>query len=321
MSSAKSLIVVGLMMSACASAHAGGVSATIETATADRVSPRIYVMHGPRGLPNKTNAGFMSNSVFVVTDNGVVVIDPGSSVQIATRLVKAINEVTDHPVVAVFNTHAHGDHWLGNDGIRRAYPDAVIYAHRNMVARQDSGEGAEWIDVFNRMTDGATADTRVVWPEVSVTGGQVLTIGGVQFRIHEPGKAHSDTDIMIEVVNEKVIILGDIVVHRSLPAVRPQDASLLGYMNAFRKVLDLPVKTFVPGHGPTGDRNLVLDQLRLMEKVFEAVIRHYRQGESDFEMTEPISRELAEYRNWNYFDGLARLISYAYLEVEANEFK
>jgi len=109
-------------------------------------------------------------------------------------------------------------------------------------------------------------------------------------------------------------------VDRSLPAVRPQDASLRGYIRALRDVLKLPVDTFVPGHGPTGGRKLVVSQLRLMEKVYEAVVRHYRQGQSDFEMAEPIRRELAEYRDWKYFDRLARLISHVYLEVEANDF-
>lgn len=314
-------VVLALLAPVSATAHEGMSPEIFANAIAKRVSTHIYVMHGPRALPNSTNAGFMSNPGFVVTGKGVVVVDPGGSVQVGTQLVKVIRKVTDQPVVAVFNTHIHGDHWLGNDGIRRAFPDAVIYAHRNMVARRETGEGQTWLENFNQVTDGATKGTQVVWPETSVAGGQTLTIGGVQFRIHEFGKAHSDTDIMIEVVNDKAIFLGDIVVHRSWPAVRPQDASLQGYMAAIRHALELPVQVYIPGHGPTGNRNLALEQLQLMEKLYVAVVRHYRQGKSDFEMTQAIAQELDEYRDWRWVEGLGRLVSYVYLEVETGEFQ
>jgi len=57
----------------------------------------------------------------VLTAKGVVVVDPGSSVQVGEMLLKKIATVTKDPVIAVFNTHIHGDHWLGNDRHRRAH--------------------------------------------------------------------------------------------------------------------------------------------------------------------------------------------------------
>jgi hypothetical protein len=46
---------------------------------AKRVSSHVYVIHGPLELPNENNKGFMNSPAFVVTGNGVVVTDPGSS--------------------------------------------------------------------------------------------------------------------------------------------------------------------------------------------------------------------------------------------------
>ena len=102
----------------------------------EEVAPGVHVIHGPRELPNPGNQGFMNNPAFLVTDNGVVVVDPGSSVQVGEMVLERIAQVTDKPVLAVFNSHIHGDHWLGNQAIKQAYPDAVIYAHERMIERR-----------------------------------------------------------------------------------------------------------------------------------------------------------------------------------------
>jgi ribonuclease BN (tRNA processing enzyme) len=45
----------------------------------------------------------------------------------------AAEKITNKPIVAVFNTHVHGDHWLGNQAIVERYPAVKIYAHPNMI--------------------------------------------------------------------------------------------------------------------------------------------------------------------------------------------
>jgi hypothetical protein len=58
-----------------------------------------------------------------------------------------------HEIVAVFNSPAHGDHWLGNEGIRRLYPDTIIYGHPNLKARSAGDDGRRWLEITNRRTD------------------------------------------------------------------------------------------------------------------------------------------------------------------------
>lgn len=151
------LVVFGLLVGGSALAHDADGPKTIEHFSVDHVTPHIYVVHGPRGISEKNNEGFLNNPAFIVTQKGVVVVDQGGSARVGEELVRKIRAVTDKPVIAIFNTHIHGDHWLGNDGIRRAYPNAVIYAHQRMVERLNRGEGEEWVSLFNRMTEGVTA--------------------------------------------------------------------------------------------------------------------------------------------------------------------
>ena len=41
----------------------------------------------------------------------------------------------------MLNTHIHGDHWLGNQAVRAAFPDAVIYGHPEMLAEVEGSGG------------------------------------------------------------------------------------------------------------------------------------------------------------------------------------
>ena len=132
--------------------------------TPEQVAPGVYVIHGPTELPSPSNQGFMNNPAFVVTDAGVVVIDPGSSVQVGEMLLERIGRVTDKPVLAVFNSHIHGDHWLGNQAIREKFPDVPIYGHERVGPKIIAGAGTEWVEMLLRMTENATAGTGVVKP-------------------------------------------------------------------------------------------------------------------------------------------------------------
>ncbi len=57
---------------------------------ADEVAPGLYVIHGPVGYPSPENQGFMNNPAFLVTETGVIVVDPGSSVQTGEMVLRQI---------------------------------------------------------------------------------------------------------------------------------------------------------------------------------------------------------------------------------------
>ena len=123
------------------------------------VTDGVWVIHGPLSYPSPENLGFMNNPAWINTNAGVVIVDPGSSVQVGDMVLRVLRAHTDAPVVAVFNTHEHGDHWLGNQAIRAAYPDVPIYGHPNMIAKLDAGLGETWTSLMDGMTKGATAGT------------------------------------------------------------------------------------------------------------------------------------------------------------------
>jgi hypothetical protein len=62
---------------------------------AEQVAPGLYVIHGPVDYPNPENQGFMNNPAFLVTETGVIVVDPGSSVQTGEMVLRQTRAVTD----------------------------------------------------------------------------------------------------------------------------------------------------------------------------------------------------------------------------------
>lgn len=285
-----------------------------------RLTDHIYVTHGPQEFPSPETQGFMNNPGFVITSKGVVVIDPGSSVQIGRKLLNSIAEVTSKDVIAVFNTHVHGDHWLGNQAIKEAYPNVVIYAHQRMIERIAAGEGADWVDLFNKLTIGATAGTHVVAPDIGLQGGEILRFGDTLVNIHHTGKAHSDTDIMIELPKDKGIFLGDIITNKRIQSARPSDSDIRGQIRAIQFVLNRNNNWFIPGHGLSGGRELPEQQLIFLKKLYASVNYHYEKGLADYEMRDLVMQELIEYQNWYNFKELGRVISNVYLSVEEDAF-
>ncbi len=286
---------------------------------AEKVSDHVYVIHGPLELPNAENEGFMNNPAFIVTDNGVVVIDPGSSVHTGNMLLREIRKVTDMPVIAVFDTHVHGDHWLGNDAVQRSYPDADIYAHHKTISMIDNGEGQSWLDLMHDMTKGATGGTSIVNASDALKGGEDLSIGGHQFQIIHQGKAHTATDIMILYKQDNVLFTGDNVTNnRIIPLA---DASFRGSIETIEKAKSLEAAIVVPGHGKTGGVELLDRYQAYLSKLYYNVNKYFEQDMSDFEMKPIIHGQLTGYHDWSgYDDELGKHISSAYLEIEAAAF-
>lgn len=235
----------------------------------------------------------MNNPGFVLPLASVVVIDPGSSVQIGRRLLHGIRNITDKPVVAVFNTHVHGDHWLGNQAIRESHPHARIYAHQRMLEHVGAGAGEEWVALFSRLAEGATDGTNVTGPDIGLQGGEVISIGGLSFRIYHTGHAHSDNDIMIELPADKALFTGDIVTNQRIQSARPEDSDIFGQINAVEVALGTNSRWFLPGHGHSGGREIAEKQLIFLQQLLGAVQRYYAQGLSDFEMVEPVKKDLS----------------------------
>ena len=302
-----------------AAAHDVVVSQVVGALPLEQLTENVYVVHGPVQAPSPENGGFMNNPGFVITEGGVVVVDPGSSVQIGAAVLKKIAEVTDKPVIAVFNTHVHGDHWLGNQAIRQAYPAAVIYAHERMLERIAESEGKRWIGILDDLTDGAIKGTVVTAPDVGLAGGEALDFGGTTIHVYFKGKAHSDNDLLIEVDRERTMFMGDVGMVTRITS-QHADGDVRGHIETLEFVLETDNDVFVPGHGKSGGKEVPRLALSFHRTLYDSVKRHYEAGLSDFEMKEKVIDDMAAFKDWGNFEDIGRAISHAYLRVEQDLF-
>lgn len=286
---------------------------------AEQVAAHTYVIHGPVSYPTLQNQGFMNNPAFVLTPAGVVVIDPGASVQSGEMVLRQIRRLSDKPVLAVLNTHIHGDHWLGNQAFREADPQVAIYGHPHMIAGIAAGAGAAWVNSMERLTDGATRGTTVVGPNVAVQGGETITFGGVAFRFHHLGPAHTTSDLMIEVVEEQVLFLADNANNGRI--VRLDGGSFRGSIATLDAAARIPATVRVPGHGRSGGGEVISAYREYLAGVKAAVQKYAAQGLADFEMKPLVARDLARFASWYGFtEELGQHVSLALLEVEEESF-
>ncbi len=69
------------------------------------------------------------NSLFIVNDSDVVVVDTGLLPASTRRMAEELRRITDKPVRIVVNTHWHDDHVNGNGIYRELWPGAQVVAH------------------------------------------------------------------------------------------------------------------------------------------------------------------------------------------------
>ena len=287
---------------------------------ATQISEHIYVIFGPTDRPNPENLGFINNPAIIIGADSAIIIDPGSSLESGRMVLRQLKKLTDKPVTDVFISHIHGDHWLGSQAIREQYPNAKLYAHPEMIRKAKESEAQFWVEILNTLTKGATDGTEAVIPEIPVSNGESYKIAGLTIRVHIMPAAHSFTDAMYEVVEDSVIMTGDNVTYKRMP--RFDEGTFLGTIKMADKLLTQNIRSFVPGHGPSGDKKIVESFRNYVVTLYDTVSLLYEEGMSDFEMKEKIVAKLVDYQQWTGFhEQIGRHISLAILEVEKAAFE
>jgi len=282
---------------------------------AQQIAPHTWAVFGPTSQPNVENKGFMNNPVFVITNKSVVVIDPGSSVHAGRALLEKIKVLTDRPVTHVFNSHIHGDHWLGNQAFQEANPDVQIYAHPKMIEEAKAGEAESWIKLMLTLTEGATKGTKAVYPTDALKNGQKVVIDDITIKSHLSEFAHTKTDAMFEILEDKVLITGDNSFNNRMP--RLDDGSYIGNMKAMDTGLALDVKVVVPGHGPSGGKEILSNFRDFLSTIYDTSKKLLEDDMESFEMKPIIVKKMEKFTKWENFDeSIGKLISIAVLEAE-----
>ncbi len=258
------------------------------------VTGGLYLMEGLEG----------GNVSFLVTDEGVLVVDSGTTPEEGKRIVEEIAKVTDKLIRFLILTHYHGDHTFG----LQAYPaTTVIIAQQNtadnmrrlneprlrgmmekqmpeMIAAQklkvDTLRKKRAKDLKQEEERLKTLESefaelqalRFVYPGVTFQTKLSVFLGGQEVEVVHLGRAHTDGDSLVHFPGLKVLHAGDLLFAGSYPYIGVEaGADTANWITALKVVSSWDVEKVIPGHGRLTDKPGLLKMAAYLSELREAV--------------------------------------------------
>ncbi|MDD5328562.1 MAG: MBL fold metallo-hydrolase [Sulfuricella sp.] len=216
------------------------------------LAPDIYFLYGNIAEVDRRNRGFNGNAGFVVTREGVVVIDSLGTPKLGRRLIATVRKVTDKPIRYLILTHNHPDHSYGAAAFRRL-PGITIVGHAGTLEYLDSPNLPASVAFRRRTLTQDMKGFKGVEPDILV-GGEIhghydFTLGGKTFAVYNADHHHSFGDLVIYQVEDRVLWISDLAFNNRATFMGD------GHSGAALETMDWLRKTFpdarlmIPGHG------------------------------------------------------------------------
>ncbi len=254
-----------------------------------------------------------SNSAFLVTDEGVLVIDTRQHPAHGRDLIERIRKITDKPIKWVINTHAHGDHYYGNPAFKAA--GATIIAHRDVVAGMLKNEQLELKRrlAFFKSLKLDPAEVKTVLPDVTFDSRLTLKLGGRVIEILYLGPGQNPGDTLIYFPHARALYVGGPFANSNWSNMS-FTPSMDGWIALLQRIAAMDdVDLFLPGHGDVGKRADVLDEAKLLTEVQTGVKAAIAAGMSRDEIVKNLRfPEFANRRNYDRIEVFLEALYHLY---------
>lgn len=245
--------VIGLLVSAClaAAAHASEDIADQYPASAlyskpVEVIPNVWSAIGATAPPTYENSGHNNNLSFIVTGDGVIVINGGAAYILAKALHEEIRKVTNQPVKLVIDENGQGHAMLGNS--YWAEQGVPILAHAD-AAHEIDERGNQILEAMKRYNGDKAEGTFVAPPTDTFEDKRVIEMGNFHVEVLHLGPAHGPGDTQVWLPEQGLVIAGDMAFHeRMLPIF--EDTIVSDWLDTWETGFEALNATYViPGHG------------------------------------------------------------------------
>lgn len=218
-------------------------------------------------------------SVFLVTDEGVLVTDPINS-DAATWLRDEIASRFGKPIRYMVYSHHHNDHVSGGEVFKEA--GATVVAHENAVA-------------------GLEADkVPTAMPDITFSDAMTITLGGRHIELKYLGRNHSDNSVVMLFPDERVLFAVDFVNVRRLPYQDISRSFFPDYFESYEQLAELDFEVVAPGHGEMGNKQDALAHGAYLRELHDQVKAGIDAGKTVNELKQSIT--MSDYKDWGQYD-------------------
>jgi cyclase len=246
------------------------------------VAPNVFVWIPDDVLDQEADPQFSraGNAGFIITPEGVAVVDTANSPFHAREILYEIRQRTDTPVKYVINTSSAGDHMLGNE----VFVDQQAVLISTLVAQAEMRRYQETLARRLEEEDGWRLQARMRGFHVTLTtqtfGSEMaLRLGGQEIKLLSPlGTEQPAEDTAVYLPGAKVLFLGELFRNGFFPRIGSRD--IRRWIETLRQVETWNVETYVPGHGAPGGKKELAEFRRFLEWLTKEVEARIRQGKS-----------------------------------------
>lgn len=211
-----------------------------------QLSPNIYALVGE--MEQRSDANLANNATFgvIVTDAGVVLVDPGGSYRGAQQIAETIKTLTEKPVRLVINSGGQDHRWLGNNYFKQK--GARIIASAAAIRDHQTRSRDQLFALQNFLTAESLKGTEPLFAEESFEEKKSLQFGDVQLELRHVGPAHTPGDTLVWLPQQRIAFAGDVVYVERMLGVGTMSNSA-HWLEAFEALAALKPEWVVPGHG------------------------------------------------------------------------
>jgi cyclase len=218
--------------------------------------------------PLTSNAAFTTNSLIVVTRNGVLVADAQGSETATRRLIVEIGKITPVPIKYVVVGADHADHVAGNG----VFPEGVTF-----IAHPNSKAAIERMVASGRGRAGAGGSRPIPIPQETVSDRRILKLGDTEMQILFLGRAHTGGDLEMYFPREGIMWMSEAFHNRIYPSMggnfsgQPSE-----WIEALKKAEAMNARMYVPNHGFVDSPDILKEEMLNLRRALENLVSEGR---------------------------------------------
>ena len=289
-----------------------------------RIGAATYLLFGNIAQVDVENRGWNGNAGFIVTGDGVIVIDTLGTPKLGRRLLATIASVTDQPVRYVIVTHNHPDHAYGVAPLQRLDGVTVI-AHAGMLDYRDSTTLQRSVDYRREILGKDMLGFAPVDPDVLIGGErfgkQRIQLGDQVLDIYNAGSHHSYGDLVVHQVKDGILWIADLAFNQRTTFMGDGDSGQILEAQQWLMQNFGDVALMVPGHGSpqTPPFPMVEKTRRYVERMRTAMREAVENGMTLLDATEQTDFE--DWKDTRLYESNQRAnAGFVYREMEAEFF-